>query len=68
MAMDYFENYENIDSLSEPEQCISDKRRRLNLDDSEQLTKHLAQSLARIFLATHKGKIDKAVDEFKKAT
>jgi hypothetical protein len=63
--MDYLEDYENIVSNSKSKQSISDEMSSINFDDSELMAEQLAKSLARLFLATHRRKIDKALAELK---
>jgi hypothetical protein len=63
--MENLVEYEKIEPFLNHNEYNSDKRTTVNLDDLELSVEHLAKSLARIFLATHKGKIDKALDEFR---
>jgi hypothetical protein len=63
--MDYLENYEQTDLFPKPNESISEKKIPVDFDDSEKLAEHLGNLLGRIFLATHRRKIDKALDELK---
>jgi len=63
--MDYLENYEQTDLFPKPKESISDKKIPIDFEDSEKLAEHLGNFLGRIFLATYRRKIDKALDELR---
>ena len=63
--MDYLENYEQTDLFPKPNERILDRNISTDFEDSEKLAEHLGNFLGRIFLATYRRKIDKALDELR---